>query len=99
PGGIGGGSTDSAKQVNISQETFEDHVYADGVFDVAPMQGIAVWNSHAFNLTQGDTTMNQYFNLWLAGPTDQQYTVQEILASRVNFSHRPLPPWHQRMCQ
>jgi hypothetical protein len=61
-----------------TQESFDRQEYADGVFNVIPVRGVVVWNSHAFNLTSKATTMEQYFNLWFAGPTDQLYPVLGI---------------------
>ena len=43
--------------------------YADGVFAQIPMKGILYWNSHAFNLTDEDTTMHARLNYYFAdGP-------------------------------
>jgi len=61
-----------------SQEPLATQVFADGVYNVLPMRGIIVWNSHAFNLTGSDSTMEQYLNLFFAGPDDQRFPVQTV---------------------
>ncbi len=79
---IGYGPTDAsiffAGGFSGSQEPFYDYEFADGAYDRIPMSGIVVWNSHAFNGTQGDSTMSQYLNLDFAGPTDQANQVTQI---------------------
>jgi cysteine-rich repeat protein len=77
---IGGFSANggTAPQFSGSQETHYEQELADGVYSVLPMTGVVVFNSHAFNLTDTNTTMNQYLNLWLAAPEDQLYETKQI---------------------
>jgi cysteine-rich repeat protein len=75
-GGDGGGAT--APQFSGSQESHYLQEFADGVYSVLPMSAVVVYNSHAFNLTDGDTTLAQYLNLELAAPEDQLYPAQQI---------------------
>ena len=57
------GTGGASKLVIVSQEAFYDQLYPEGVYDVMPMRGLMVWNSHAFNLTPFDTRMNGYLNM------------------------------------
>lgn len=59
--------------------------YADGVYGTMPMQGILVWNSHAFNLTNFDSTMSIYLNIDLAAPADQLYAAEGIFDPQAIF--------------
>jgi cysteine-rich repeat protein len=93
-GGFLPGQT-TAPQFSGSQETHYEQEFADGVYSILPMQGIIVFNSHAFNLTPGDTTMNQYLNLWLAGASDQQYQTQQIFDAD-NIFIQEVPPFQTR---
>ncbi|MFQ5513902.1 MAG: hypothetical protein ACE5FG_05640 [Myxococcota bacterium] len=68
----------TAPQFSGSQEPLSVVEFADGVYSILPMQGILVWNSHAFNLTGGDSTMSQFLNLEFAAPADQLYPAQGI---------------------
>src|SRR4029079_5931663 len=72
---------------------FFQQTYPTGVYSVLPMQGVVVWNSHAFNLTSGDTTMSQYLNLNFTD--DQVYPVHGIFASDSIFVQN-VPPFETR---
>ena len=61
-----------------SQEPLSSQNLAPGVYSMLPMSGIVVWNSHAFNLTEVPSTMEQYQNLWFAEPQNQLYPLQGI---------------------
>ncbi len=67
---INGQGTPNSPRVGGSQEAYNSISYPDTVFGVIPVQGFSVWNSHAFNLTNFDTTIEQYHNFWFADPTD-----------------------------
>lgn len=67
-----GGSAQTTQRFGGSQESRQEVVMPDGVFSVLPMKGIITWNSHAFNLTAQDTTMEQYYNFYFAEETDTQ---------------------------
>jgi cysteine-rich repeat protein len=69
-----------------SQEPFYQQTLADGVYATAPLRGVIVWNSHAFNLTPEASTMAQYLNLDFAQPADQQYPLQGIFDARWIFA-------------
>ncbi len=77
--GLGGGNFAG------SQEPYADREYADGVYSLHPMAGIIMWNSHAFNLSQLDSTMSQYLNMELAGPADLLYTAKAIFQANDIF--------------
>jgi cysteine-rich repeat protein len=78
-----------------SQEALDRQEYAPGVYNVIPTKGIVVFNSHAFNLTDRDTTMEQYFNLLFAGAADQLYQVQGIFDDSEIFI-QDVPPFESR---
>jgi hypothetical protein len=56
---------------------------------------VVVWNSHAFNLTSIDSTMNQYLNLELAAPEDQLYPALAIFDAGSIFIPN-VPPFETR---
>jgi len=49
-----------------SQETQADLFFPDGIFAQYPLRGIAYWNSHAFNLTRTDHTLQGRINFYFA---------------------------------
>jgi len=64
------------------------------------MSGIVVWNSHAFNLTGGDTTMSQYLNLDFAlGTLEQQFPVKGIFDAGSIFVTNVQPFDAQEYCR
>jgi cysteine-rich repeat protein len=90
--GTFGGNT-TAPQFSGSQETHYDQELPETVYSVLPLKGIVVWNSHAFNLTKIDTTMNQYLNFWFADESDSNQTDQIFDADEIFWeSGLPVPP-------
>ncbi|MFP6663187.1 MAG: hypothetical protein VCC00_03180 [Deltaproteobacteria bacterium] len=65
-----GGDTATTARFGGSQEPRSEITMPDDVFSVLPMKGYITWNSHAFNLTDQDTTLEQYFNFYFAEAGD-----------------------------
>jgi cysteine-rich repeat protein len=78
-----GGNLD---QFSGSQEPYYEQTLADGVYAIAPVSGVIVWNSHAFNLTESDSTMAQFLNLDFAEQDDQLYPLRGIFDARWIFA-------------
>ena len=68
-----------------SQEPRSEIVMPDNVFSVLPTRGYVTWNSHAFNLTDQATTLEQYYNFYFAEP-DDSYQMATIFDSDDIFS-------------
>jgi cysteine-rich repeat protein len=92
---IAGGGGGNLPQVLISQETYYDYRYAPGVYNVMPTRGIMVWNSHAFNLTQTDSTLAQYLNVEYAPEPERQHESLELFDATWIFAQF-VPPFEQR---
>lgn len=92
----GGGGT--MPQFSGSQEPFYELGYPGGVYSPLPMRGMIVWNSHAFNLTQQDTTMSQYLNLDFAPPEDQVNPSIQLFDAQWIFSQYVKPFETQEIC-
>lgn len=69
--------------------------YPGGVYGVVPVKGVVIWNSHAFNLTEQETTIEQYNNFWYAETEDQKYRMRSIFDIRYIFAMR-VPPFEKR---
>ena len=52
-----------------------------GVFGVYPIEGVIVWNSHAFNLFEVPVTNEQWWNVYFAPAEDRQILVRNIFDS------------------
>jgi hypothetical protein len=73
--GVDGGASPT---LLVSQEPVHSIDFEPGVYEVMPMKGVLVWNSHAFNLSRKDSTLSGYWNLIFAEPAERLYPVQPI---------------------
>ncbi len=89
------GDGGNAPQVVASQQTRYQLDLADGAYSILPIQGVMVFNSHAFNTTPTDTTMDQYMNIEYAKVEDQLYPTQQIFDANSIFSQY-VPPFEKR---
>jgi len=67
-----------APQILISTSPYYRNAYPDGVYNVMPLQGVFVPNSHAFNATDAATTNEQWLNIYFAPPAEQRHLVQDL---------------------
>lgn len=67
---INGQGTPNSPRTGGSQESYSGIAFPDTVFGMHPLKGFNVWNSHAFNLTDSPTTVEQYHNFWFADLAD-----------------------------
>jgi len=63
--------------VTAQEATFRES-YPPNVYAIAPVKGFVVWDSHAFNLTKSDTTIEQWLNLSFAPPDQLLYERRQI---------------------
>jgi len=70
--------------------------FVDGVFAQIPMKGILYWNSHAFNLTDQDTTMHARLNYTFA--SNPKFPVGSIFDTSHIFSANAAPYKTQTIC-
>ena len=106
PGDLSQGSSLSGATGSGTTPTFTgsgtpvfEQEYADGVYSVLPMQGVMVWNSHAFNLTDVDATMSIYLNLNVADPVDQLYQLEGIFDAQAIFAQNAPPFGTEELCR
>lgn len=99
PACIGFGPSDYSASTTTdfsgSQEPLYSFNFAAGVYALLPMRGIITWNSHAFNLTTFDTTMEQYLNIEFADTADQLYPAAAIFDDDDIFVQN-VPPFQTR---
>ncbi len=92
-----GAGTPSAPSIGGAQEPISTRDYPSGVFTTIPKAGVIVWNSHAFNLTETDTTMEQYLNFNFAETADN-LQVSSIFDSSDIFAMFVPPFTQQEIC-
>jgi cysteine-rich repeat protein len=88
-----GSGTANAPQVGGSQEPYSVTRYFPGVYNLLPLRGVTVWNSHAFNTTEQPTTNRQWWNLYFAA--DRTYPVRGIFDISAIFV-QDVPPFETR---
>ncbi len=80
----------------VAQESTTTNQLYPQVYEVLPLQGIIVWNSHAFNLTAQDTELNAWLNVDFTA--DQTYAGQEYFDSRFIFAQDVAPYAQEEYC-
>ena len=92
PAGLFGRATTrqnlATAQESSFRETFPRNVYA-----LAPVEGFIIWDSHAFNLTQADTTVEQWMNLEFAPSDELLYRRSQIFDADDIFGMGVIDPF------
>lgn len=74
--------------------------YPAGVYAELPLKGVVLWNSHGFNLTTRDTTIEQFNSFWYAPPAQRVYPIVPVLTageSAPNWNvYIDVPPYEER---
>jgi hypothetical protein len=92
---INGTGGSNSPQVGGSQQPFARAAYPKGVFGIFPAEGVWVWNSHAFNLTDEATFNQQWLNIYFAPPDDRQFPIRGIFDADDIFIE-DVPPFDER---
>jgi len=90
------GGRQSFVAIGGAQKAQFDIEYLPGVFAQIPTKGILYWNSHAFNLTDDDTTMHARLNYYYADT--QQFPVVPIFDDTHIFDGSAAPYTTQTIC-
>jgi hypothetical protein len=77
---IGGlfGRGEARFNVATAQEATFREDYPPNVFSLMPVTGFVIWDSHAFNLTKRDTSVEQWMNLEFATADEAVYQREQI---------------------
>ena len=70
----------------------------EGVYAEAPLKGMLVWNSHAFNVTDIPGKLDIWVNLAFAAPEEQQHPLQRFTEIFQQFSLNVPPFGTQELC-
>ncbi|MFT5484437.1 MAG: hypothetical protein ACI9GW_003102 [Halieaceae bacterium] len=95
---VGWGAGDQRyKSVSLggSQAPISASVLQDGVYSVVPSKGVIAWNSHAFNLSDEATTIEQYNSFTFAAADARVYRNRGIFDAR-NIFVASVPPYEER---
>lgn len=70
----------------------------EGVYAETPMQGVLIWNSHAFNVTDEPGKLDIWVNLYFADEEEQEHELQRFTVIDAMFGI-DVPPFQAReMC-
>jgi len=78
----------------FAQETTAHFRYPHQVYNELPVRGVLLWNSHAFNLTSKDGTLEAWVNINFPDAEQQKYKAEQIFnVSKIFWTDRfpPIP--------
>jgi hypothetical protein len=81
PGCVGWGPADFATKRRLiggAQTIRASTPMPEGVYGVIPVRGLVVWNSHGFNLTRKDGTIEMTLNMQYASPEQRRYLFRTL---------------------
>lgn len=91
------GASDTRERLATAQESIFVEELPTGVYSLLPIQGFVAWNSHAFNLTRKDTTIEQWVNLTYArGSDERRWQRQQIFDSDQIFGMGTIAPFEKK---
>jgi hypothetical protein len=90
------GQASTRQNIAIAQESTFVEDLAPGVYGVMPLQGFTIWNSHSFNLTKKDTTVEQYMNFTYIGAGDRAYQREDLTILDDIFAMGTIAPFTSR---
>ena len=78
----------------FAQETTAFFRFPNKVYDELPVRGVILWNSHAFNLTRKDGTLEAWANILFPAANDQDFAQKQIFDASLIFwkNFPPIPP-------
>ncbi|MEM7434792.1 MAG: hypothetical protein AAF436_06535 [Myxococcota bacterium] len=94
--GIGGGGESVLVSLAGAQESTSITQPPQGVYSVLPLQGFISWNSHGFNLTTKDTTIEQWVNLDFVPESGREWLLQQIFEADDIFAMSDVAPFEKR---
>ena len=96
--GLGPGGGSGASQIPLSgaQESTSIDLPPEGVYTVLPLRGFVSWNSHGFNLTKKDTSIEQWVNLTFAPESERVWPRRQIFEANNIFAMSPVAPFAKR---
>lgn len=94
--GVGGGGESSLVSLSGAQESTAINQPPEGVYSRLPLQGFVSWNSHGFNLTTKDTTIEQWVNLDFVPESGRRWLLRQIFESENIFAMSDVAPFSKR---
>lgn len=77
----------------FAQETSSEFRFPVGVYDELPIKGLVFWNSHAFNLSNVEGSLEGWVNIYFPAPEEQQFRQVQIFNVEKIFWTEDFPPF------
>lgn len=87
------GQAASRKNIAFAQEPTYLEEFVDGVYGVLPVKGFIAWNSHSFNLSRHETSVEQYMNFTFAEQSERRYLREELIIFDAIFAMGQIAPF------
>ncbi len=87
------GQASTRQNLAVAQESTFVEDLSSGVYGVVPLRGFTIWNSHSFNLTTQDTTVEQYMNFTYIDPDERRYLRQDLTVLDDIFAMGTIAPF------
>jgi len=92
---IGGVSGTRVGLSGAQESTFIDQPQ-EGVYSRLPLQGFIAWNSHGFNLTTKNTSIEQWVNLTFVPEPSRRWLRRQIFEAQEIFAMSTVAPFTKR---
>ena len=92
-GPTGGLGTLTTGGFAFAQETTAHYRFPGGVYDELPIRGVVLWNSHAFNLTRHDGTLEAWVNINFPAVDEQDHQQEQVFNVGKIFWTDAFPPF------
>ena len=87
------GQEETRINITTAQEATFREEFLEGVFAQMPVRGFVIWDSHAFNLSREDTTLEQWINVEFANSEEARFPRQQIFDADDIFGMGTIPPF------
>jgi hypothetical protein len=87
------GNASARRNIVFAQEATSVENLIPGVYGVVPVSGFVIWNSHAFNLTAEETTVEQYMNFTYIDASERRYQRRDLLRFDNLFAMGEIAPF------
>jgi hypothetical protein len=98
--GFGAGAIAGASETRVALSGAQESTFIDdpqiGVYSLLPLRGFIAWNSHGFNLTTKDTSIEQWVNLTFVPEENRTWIREQIFDASEIFAMSTVPPFEKR---
>lgn len=90
------GNAEVRQPLSTAQEATFRETFVPGVYAELPVKGFLVWDSHAFNPTRFDSSLEQWMNVEFAAPEERLYPRQTLFVTQDIFGMGTIEPFSSK---